>query len=125
MVEQLSTSLTFEEKALASLYRLGNIRSKWLLIDILRFASTEKYQADLYLFQACRGSRRLLMKCDTGISLYKFLVINHIPLPMPALYIVPRKERGVLKAMLVDEGNTLGELLYNAKIDGWSTIKFH
>jgi hypothetical protein len=27
--------------------------------------------------------------------------------------------------MLADEGNTLGELLYNANIDGWTPSKFH
>ena len=37
------------------------IMNKWILTNILMFASTEEYQADQYLFQACRLSRHILM----------------------------------------------------------------
>jgi hypothetical protein len=50
--------------------KLGKLKvNKWLLLEILWFASTEEYQADRYLFQACKGSRQLLFKTEQGISL--------------------------------------------------------
>ena len=72
MVEEALASLTLKEAAPTSLFWLDGfkIKNKWLVLEILMFASTEKFQTDRYLFQACKGSRRFLLKCDQGISLY-------------------------------------------------------
>ncbi len=75
------------------------IMNKWIITDILRFASTEEYQADRYLYQACRSSRHLLLKCEKEISLYKFLIKKFKSIPLLTLYyksLMPLKERCVL-----------------------------
>ena len=116
------------EEATTPLFRLGKITNKYIYLKVLLFASTEEYQADRYLYQACRSSRHMLFKSEQAISLYKLIVFKVKSLPLPSLYymtLMPLKERRVLKAMLTNHFNILGELLYNAKIDGWTASKFH
>jgi hypothetical protein len=66
MVEEALASLTIQEVPPISLSQLGKfkIKNKWLLLEILMFASTDKYPVDRYMFRASRRTRHLLFKCD-------------------------------------------------------------